>query len=520
MKRVIRIAEVVAQQELLCSFKNPAKTLTSSTSPLFTLLRSPNYPFSSRDYCAHPTSATPAPPPSPSSFLSAAIGLFIDKLSSEAVEEKEDLAKTVADQLIEKSGDLDAVVGVLEGNGKLLFSTYSDGSGFIELLHHLTSRPHLALEVFNWRRKQSENSFPMTVEEYSKGIMVAGRNKNVETAINLFEEACTKNLEATSTYNALLGAFVYNGLLDKCLALFEDLKKHPSCSPSIVTYNILISAYGRLSLLDHMEAAFREVEGSNLSANLTTYNNLISGYLTAWAWDHMDKTFQRLKAGPVKADLHTHLLMLRGYAHAGNLEKMEEIYELVKDHVNQNELPLIRAMICAYCKSSVADRVEKIEALMKHIPDGDYRPWLNVLLIKLYAQEDNIERMEDSINEAFDHKTSVTTVTVMKIIISAYYRYKAVDRLANFIRRAEDAGWRICRSLYHCKMLMYGEENRLEEMEAVLHEMEKLKLRPCKSTLWILYKAYENWDDRHKVQLIAGLMCKHGYGIPFKLSSS
>ncbi|MCD7447790.1 hypothetical protein HAX54_034776 [Datura stramonium] len=443
--------------------------------------------------------------------LFAGRGSPADSLVKQDMKEK---VSSLRDELLPYSADAEKIEKILSDRGVSLFRRYADGSAFSELLKQLSSSPGLALQAFDWRRRQLDYQTPMTADEYSKAIVVAGRSKNVDLAAELFKEASNKQLKSTSLYNALMTAYMFNGLAVKCQSVFRDLKREATCSPTIVTYNILISVFSRLVLIDHMKATLREINDLNIHPNVNTYNYLIAGYITAWMWDDVEKTYRIMKAGSIKPDLTTHLLMLRGYAHSGKLDKMEEIYKLFKGHIDQYGIPLIRLMIHAYSRSSDVNKVQKIEELMRLIPKDDYRPWLNVKLICLYAKEDLLDEMENSINEAFKHNTSVKTVGVMRCIISSYFRNNAVDKLANFVSRAECAGWKICRSLYHCKMVMYASQRRLIEMERVLSEMDKVNLDITRRTLLILLKAYTTWGEKEKVHQVLGMMCKHGHEIP------
>lgn len=513
MRRAWKISEAYQRADLLVQTRKPRKTLKPFISPISTDPSTPFRFFHSRGLSTTQHSlSSPSPWPETLYCLTT---LFDKSRASDPNFRKELFFKVLElkDELVNVNGDSEEVYRVLDELALPLFVSNLDGSALIMLLEELRAFPQLALEVFDWRRKYASLKFPITSEEYAKGITVAGRAKDINLAVELFTEASNNRAKTSSTYNALMGAYKSNSMPERCQLLFWELKREKSCNPSTVTYNILISVFGRLMLVDHMEATYQQIYNSNLSPSVNTFNDLIAGYITAWMWDRMESTYNMMKEKSVEPDTNTHLLLLRGYSHAGKLEKMEEMYELVKKDLDRDDIHLIRGMICAYCKNPSANKMKRIEELMALVPEEEYCSWLNVLLIRFYAELQLLERMEMFINVAFQRKTTVIASSVMRSIITVYYRANVVDKLTSFVERAESAGWKLCRSLYHCKMVMYGSRNRLEEMESVLAEMEKYKLQPTRKTFIIMYKAYSTWGPRYKVEQLVGFMCKNGYGI-------
>uniref|UniRef100_A0A0D3BTD4 Pentacotripeptide-repeat region of PRORP domain-containing protein n=1 Tax=Brassica oleracea var. oleracea TaxID=109376 RepID=A0A0D3BTD4_BRAOL len=357
----------------------------------------------------------------------------------------------------------------------------------------LFSLPYLALQVLEWRRRQLDWCIPLTSEEYAKGIKIAGRARDISFAVSLFNEAGKKRSQTAPIYNALMSAYMYNGLAEECQSVFIDFIRQTHCAPTVGTYNILISVYGRLLMVKNMETkAFEEMRKRKLSLSSSTYNCLLAGYVTAWEWDKMEATFREIKTG--------------------ELSKMEETYESVKDQVGVDRSPLVRATICAYCKKAVEGRVEKIESLLSLLSgEEEYYPWLNVLLIRLYVQEDILESMERRIDEAFERNTCVNKSSIMRAITAAYFRCNEVDSLVKFVKRAESAGWKLCRSLYHCKIMMYGSQKRFEEMEGAVNEMGESNYGIVTKTFAIMCKAYKSLGMESNAEKVMGKMLKHGY---------
>ncbi|KAF0928265.1 hypothetical protein E2562_039292 [Oryza meyeriana var. granulata] len=459
-----------------------------------------------------PSSSSPSPPPDPAAArLPSSWSPAAPPLHSFAASHLREAVSSIAAAILALPGeDPDPLPALVDHSFPTLLAVSPLAS--LELLSLLRPKPHLGLAVFSFRRTLAP---PATLPEFVLAISLAGRARDPPAAAALFTDASTAYCPDQALYNALMSAYMHCGLMDRCLEAFRTLERDPRCGPpNADSYNILIALFGRSLLVDHMEAVLRSLDASGHPRTIGTYNAIIAGYLTAWMWEKMESVFNEMVSGNVAPDKTTHLLMLRGYSHAGMIYKMELAYERARQHVGEVDMVHIRAMLCAYCKFRHVDRIQKIEELLQKLGPNDYRPWLAVLLIQAYAQEGLVERMEQWIAEALEHNTIVTTVHIMRSIITSYFHCDAVEKLAHFIWQAEEAGWKLCRSLYHCKMVMYGKQHRLPEMHGVLDEMEFFRFTRTKMTFWIMYKAYMSCGRTAEAKTILGMMGKHGFGFP------
>ncbi|KAJ6778110.1 hypothetical protein OIU74_001992 [Salix koriyanagi] len=143
------------------------------------------------------------PTASANRLISTLVGLFVQKLTTNnnrgssnnnnsdiKTEEREDLINKISSLRDELLQNVDMIFQILEETKKKDPSMLTSSSAFLELLKLLLlSSPKVALKVFNWKRTRAENDTRMTAAEYAKGIMIAGRNKNVDLAVELFDEA-------------------------------------------------------------------------------------------------------------------------------------------------------------------------------------------------------------------------------------------------------------------------------------------------------------------------------------------
>lgn len=114
---------------------------------------------------------------------------------------------------------------------------------------------------------------------YIKLIVMLGKCKQPEKAHELFQamvdEGCPVNHES---YTALLSAYSRSGLFDQAFSLLEQMKNTLECQPDVHTYTVLIKSCLHFSAFDKAEALLSDMAAQGIKPSVVTYNVLIDAY--------------------------------------------------------------------------------------------------------------------------------------------------------------------------------------------------------------------------------------------------
>ncbi|CAN6467945.1 unnamed protein product [Victoria cruziana] len=273
------------------------------------------------------------------------------------------------------------------------------------------------LEVFRWMQKQRWYIADNGV--YSKLISVMGKKGQTRMAMWLFSEMRSSGCRPdTSVYNALITAHLRSKDKTKALAkaygYFQKMKGMERCKPNIVTYNILMRAYAQTGDVSKVEALFKDLQESIVSADVYTYNGVMDAYGKIGMITEMESVLQRMKSHQCRPDIITYNLLIDSYGKRQIFDKMEQVFKSLLRSKERPTLPTFNSMIINYGKGR---QREKIEYVFKKMVDLGCSPSYITYesLITAYGYCDNVSRAREIFSEMMNSgkEMHVSTLNTM-----------------------------------------------------------------------------------------------------------
>nr|XP_016444053.1 PREDICTED: pentatricopeptide repeat-containing protein At4g39620, chloroplastic-like [Nicotiana tabacum] len=333
------------------------------------------------------------------------------------------------------------------------------------------------LEVFRWMQKQRWYIADNGV--YSKLISVMGKKGQIRMAMWLFSEMRNSGCRPdTSVYNAVISAHLHSRdkskALAKAMGYFEKMKGMERCSPSIVTYNILLRAFAQAKNVEQVDALLKDLEDSIVTPDIFTFNGLMDAYGKNGMIKEMEHVLSRIKSNELKPDIITFNILIDSYGKKQEFQKMEQVFKSLLRSKEKPTIPTFNSMITNYGKARLR---EKAELVLEKMTDLGYRPSYITYecLLMMYGHCDCVAKAR----ELFD-----------RVVESE--KEKKVSTLNSMLDT-------------------YCMNGLPVEADALFESIHSAKAFPIDSSTYkLLYKAYTKADMKELVQKLLTCMDKDG----------
>ncbi|GAB2285044.1 hypothetical protein Dimus_019500 [Dionaea muscipula] len=128
------------------------------------------------------------------------------------------------------------------------------------------------------------------------------------------------------SYALLINAYGKARREDEALAVFVEMLD-AGVRPTRKTYNILLDAFAISGMVEQARIVFKSMRRDRFTPDLYSYTTMLSAYINASDMDGAEKFFRRLRQDKIEANVVTYGTLIYGYAKGNDLEKMMKTYE-------------------------------------------------------------------------------------------------------------------------------------------------------------------------------------------------
>lgn len=152
------------------------------------------------------------------------------------------------------------------------------------------------------------------------------------------------------SYALLINAYGKARREEEALAVFEEMLD-AGVRPTHKAYNILLDAFAISGMVEQARTVFKCMRRDRCTPDICSYTTMLSAYVNASDMEGAEKFFRRLKQDGFKPNVVTYGTLIKGYAKVNNLEKMMEIYEHMRGSGIKANQTIFTTIMDAYGKN-------------------------------------------------------------------------------------------------------------------------------------------------------------------------
>lgn len=172
--------------------------------------------------------------------------------------------------------------------------------------------------------KMAERGIPQSTVTFNSLMSFETNYKEVS---NIYDQMQRAGLEPdVVSYALLIKAYGKARREDEALAVFEDMLD-AGVRPTRKSYNILLDAFAISGMVEEARTVFKSMRRDKCSPDIFSYTTMLSAYVNASDMDGAEIFFRRFKQDGFEPNVVSYGALIKGYAKVNNLDKMMEKYE-------------------------------------------------------------------------------------------------------------------------------------------------------------------------------------------------
>ncbi|KAL5716250.1 hypothetical protein ACHQM5_017968 [Ranunculus cassubicifolius] len=172
--------------------------------------------------------------------------------------------------------------------------------------------------------KMAERGIPQSTVTFNSLMSFETNYKEVS---NIYDQMQRAGLQPdVVSYALLIKAYGKARREEEALAVFEDMLD-AGVRPTRKSYNILLDAFAISGMVEESRTVFKSMRRDKCAPDIVSYTTMLSAYVNASDMDGAEMFFKRFKQDGFTPNVVSYGTLIKGYAKLNNLEKMMEKYE-------------------------------------------------------------------------------------------------------------------------------------------------------------------------------------------------
>jgi len=256
-------------------------------------------------------------------------------------------------------------------------------------VYHQCKMPDKAAEVY---RRILRAKLKWDGAMYNCIINCCGRALPIDETSKIFDDMQKSGfLPNTITYKVMIDIYGKSGLLTKAYEVLRLARKQGLSD--IISYNTLISAYGKWKDYARMEETFHEIQRGGFVVSLEAFNSMLDAYGKSGQLKEFGNVLERMSRAGCYFDLYTYNIMINVYGKNGLIEEVTDLIIRLKKEGLEPNIWTYNTLIGAYGIAGMPDEAVRV---FKEMQNAEIQPdrITYVNLIAAFEKSDNFFEAE------------------------------------------------------------------------------------------------------------------------------